>query len=340
MKAPVMFVTLPLSLALNLVFWLTSPPGWLIVGAVTLLLGASLSQGFHGSLHRSDVGWGVRAMRRVGLLMSEIRAQKAPRDADAGFCRHQRMVQSAGQFLHDDAAAAAHAAQRGPGADLIVIPRDSGNDRGGALPPQRQHPLPRGVDVEREPLENQLSHHRVRPLHADGPGVRLHDDEPNPPEIGMRQQIDLAALRCRRSAHRRASRRSRPLGNTSGSGSRATRLHSSRRGATPRMTATPGMRDAGLRHSANAQPARRSGRRSPSRCERNWRPRRRPSRGWRRRSATFSGPTIAAAVMATRPIAVPASMHAVARRNQLAGQVALAPLVAAASTSDWRISGA
>ena len=76
MKAPVMFVTLPLSLALNLVFWLTSPPGWLIVGAVTLLLGASLSQGFHGSLHRSDVGWGVRAMRRVGLLMSQTAHKK------------------------------------------------------------------------------------------------------------------------------------------------------------------------------------------------------------------------------------------------------------------------
>jgi hypothetical protein len=76
MKAPVAYVTLPLSLALNLVFGLTHPPGWLIVGAITYLLGISLSQGFHGALHRSDVGWGVRAMRRVGLLMTQTAHQK------------------------------------------------------------------------------------------------------------------------------------------------------------------------------------------------------------------------------------------------------------------------
>jgi hypothetical protein len=69
MKAPVFLITLPVSLALNLAFALTAPPAWLLVGAVVLILGASMTQAFHGSLHRPDVGPVVRAMRSAGLLM-------------------------------------------------------------------------------------------------------------------------------------------------------------------------------------------------------------------------------------------------------------------------------
>jgi Lipid desaturase domain len=69
MKAPVFLVTLPISLILSLVIALTSPPGWLIVGIVVLLLGSSMTQAFHGSLHSQNVGGIVRVMRRFGLLM-------------------------------------------------------------------------------------------------------------------------------------------------------------------------------------------------------------------------------------------------------------------------------
>ena len=56
MKGPVFLITLSLSLTLNLVFALTSPPAWLLVGAAVMILGASMTQAFHGSLHRSKVG--------------------------------------------------------------------------------------------------------------------------------------------------------------------------------------------------------------------------------------------------------------------------------------------
>ena len=70
MKGPVFLLTLPVSLALNLVFLLVPTPGWLIAGVAVFILGASMTQAFHGALHRQNVGFGVRAMRRLGLLMS------------------------------------------------------------------------------------------------------------------------------------------------------------------------------------------------------------------------------------------------------------------------------
>ena len=70
MKAPVFLVTLPASVALNGLFILTEPPGYVIVGVVVLLVGASLTQSFHGALHKTDVPSGVKAMRSLGLLMS------------------------------------------------------------------------------------------------------------------------------------------------------------------------------------------------------------------------------------------------------------------------------
>jgi sterol desaturase/sphingolipid hydroxylase (fatty acid hydroxylase superfamily) len=45
-------------------------PGWLMAGAVVLTIGGTLAQYFHGTLHRPDNPWIVKAMRRVGLLMT------------------------------------------------------------------------------------------------------------------------------------------------------------------------------------------------------------------------------------------------------------------------------
>ena len=70
MKAPTFFVALPISLVVSLIFLVWQAPGWLIVGTVVLLVGASLTQYFHGSLHRERSCFAVRAMRRLGLLMS------------------------------------------------------------------------------------------------------------------------------------------------------------------------------------------------------------------------------------------------------------------------------
>ncbi len=69
-KATVMFVSLPFSLALNLACFLFRPPGWLVLGLVVLLVGGTLSQYFHGSLHRAKNPAIVMVMRRLGLLMT------------------------------------------------------------------------------------------------------------------------------------------------------------------------------------------------------------------------------------------------------------------------------
>ena len=70
MKEPVFLIMLPVSLALNLVFLLVPTPGWLIVGVIVFIIGASMTQVFHAALHRKDIGFGFRVMRRLGLLMS------------------------------------------------------------------------------------------------------------------------------------------------------------------------------------------------------------------------------------------------------------------------------
>ena len=66
----ILFVSLPFSIALNLLCLSVALPGWLIAGAVVLTIGGTLAQYFHGTLHRGDNPWIVRAMRRVGLLMT------------------------------------------------------------------------------------------------------------------------------------------------------------------------------------------------------------------------------------------------------------------------------
>jgi len=70
MKAPTFFITLPLSLALNVAALIWRIPGWAMVGAVILLLASSLTQYFHGTLHRAANPWPIHLMRRVGLLMT------------------------------------------------------------------------------------------------------------------------------------------------------------------------------------------------------------------------------------------------------------------------------
>jgi hypothetical protein len=69
MKAPVMFVTLPLSLALNVAGLIRPIPGWMMVGLVVLLIGGSLAQYFHGTLHKTRSPAVIVALRGVGLLM-------------------------------------------------------------------------------------------------------------------------------------------------------------------------------------------------------------------------------------------------------------------------------
>jgi hypothetical protein len=70
MKAPVMFVTLPLSLALNVVALIWHVPGWLMLGLVVLLIGGALAQYFHGTLHKTRSPPVILALRRLGLLMT------------------------------------------------------------------------------------------------------------------------------------------------------------------------------------------------------------------------------------------------------------------------------
>lgn len=61
---------LPASLLFNLACWAWPVPGWVAAGFVVMLIGGTFAQYFHGTLHRPDNPWAVRAMRRVGLLMT------------------------------------------------------------------------------------------------------------------------------------------------------------------------------------------------------------------------------------------------------------------------------
>jgi hypothetical protein len=66
----IMFVSLPFSILVNVVCAAVPVPGWLVAGIVVLMVGGTLAQYFHGTLHRSDNPWIVRAMQRTHLLMS------------------------------------------------------------------------------------------------------------------------------------------------------------------------------------------------------------------------------------------------------------------------------
>ena len=66
----IIFVSLPASILLNLLRAATPLPGWLMIGALLFIVGGTLAQYFHGTLHRPDNPWIVHAMRRGGLLMT------------------------------------------------------------------------------------------------------------------------------------------------------------------------------------------------------------------------------------------------------------------------------
>lgn len=68
--------TLPASLLLNLWCFIAPPPGWLVVCGISLIVGGTFAQYFHGTLHRAANPWIIRAMRRVGLLMTPAAHQK------------------------------------------------------------------------------------------------------------------------------------------------------------------------------------------------------------------------------------------------------------------------
>lgn len=62
--------SLPLSILINVACLLLPVPGWLIAGALALLVGGTFAQYFHGTLHREHNPLIINAMRRVGLLMA------------------------------------------------------------------------------------------------------------------------------------------------------------------------------------------------------------------------------------------------------------------------------
>jgi hypothetical protein len=66
----ILFAALPASVLLNLLSLMSALPGSLVFGAVVLILGGTLAQYFHGTLHRADNPWIVHVMRRLGLLMT------------------------------------------------------------------------------------------------------------------------------------------------------------------------------------------------------------------------------------------------------------------------------
>lgn len=66
----ILFVSLPASIALSAACLVFTVPGWLVSGLVVLIVGGTLAQYFHGTLHREDNPWVVHAMRRTGLLMT------------------------------------------------------------------------------------------------------------------------------------------------------------------------------------------------------------------------------------------------------------------------------
>ncbi len=65
----VAFTTLPAAIVATVAVLALGLPPWTMAGLVAFLIGASFAQYFHGTLHRADVPWPVRAMRRTRLLM-------------------------------------------------------------------------------------------------------------------------------------------------------------------------------------------------------------------------------------------------------------------------------
>lgn len=66
----ILFASLPFSIFINLLCLAWPLPGWLVSAMIILMIGGTLAQYFHGTLHRADNPWIVRAMRWIGLLMT------------------------------------------------------------------------------------------------------------------------------------------------------------------------------------------------------------------------------------------------------------------------------
>lgn len=62
--------SLPISLLLNLACLVWPVPGWFMAGALSLLIGGTFAQYFHGTLHRDHNPKIINIMRKVGLLMT------------------------------------------------------------------------------------------------------------------------------------------------------------------------------------------------------------------------------------------------------------------------------
>ena len=69
-KSTVFFATLPFSLGLNIACLLWRVPNWLVLGAIVAMTAGTLSQYFHGSLHREHNPWIITFLRKLGLLMT------------------------------------------------------------------------------------------------------------------------------------------------------------------------------------------------------------------------------------------------------------------------------
>ncbi len=70
MRDTVLFLSLPCSLLLNLAAWLHPIPPWLAVFLIPLMIGGTLSQYAHGSLHRESNPFWITVLRHSGLLMT------------------------------------------------------------------------------------------------------------------------------------------------------------------------------------------------------------------------------------------------------------------------------
>jgi len=62
--------SLPMSLLLNAACLLWPVPGWAVAAMLSLLIGGTFAQYFHGTLHRDENPWIVNAMRKARLLMT------------------------------------------------------------------------------------------------------------------------------------------------------------------------------------------------------------------------------------------------------------------------------
>ena len=66
----ILFVSLPASILLSIACMVFAIPGWLVAGLVVLIVGGTLAQYFHGTLHRADNPPIVEGMRKLGVLMT------------------------------------------------------------------------------------------------------------------------------------------------------------------------------------------------------------------------------------------------------------------------------